>query len=268
MNRESVSFAALLEQAVSQPGIISSAYSAFHNYSFGNILLAAVQCSTRGIPFGPIATFPRWKALGRHVRRGEKALTLCQPITVRRKSDEATDDDDRIIVRFMFRNSWFVISQTDGADVPALALPEWQQGRALATLNVSETPFSAPSGNIMGYARGRTVAISPVNPRPHKTLFHELAHVLLGHTAEGEQSDGDVSPRNLQEAEAEAVALLCCEALNLPGAAECRGYIQSWWGKDNPIPERSAQRVLRVADDILKAGRPEETTEDTQGVQA
>jgi len=89
MNRESVSFAALLEQAVSEPGIISSAYSAFHNYSFGNILLAAAQCSTRGIAFGPIATFPRWKALGRHVRRGEKALTLCQPVTIRRKADEA-----------------------------------------------------------------------------------------------------------------------------------------------------------------------------------
>jgi antirestriction protein ArdC len=268
MNRESASFAALLEQAVSEPGIISSAYSAFHNYSFGNILLAAVQCTTRGIPFGPIATFARWKSLGRYVRRGEKALTLCQPVTIRRKADETTEEDDRVIVRFTFRNSWFVVSQTDGADVPALTLPEWEQGRALAKLNVSEIPFSAPNGNVMGYARGRSIAVSPVNPRPHKTLFHEVAHVLLGHTAEGEQADGDVTPRNLKEAEAEAVALLCCEALGLPGGDECRGYIQSWWGQDNPIPERSAQRVLRVADEILKAGRPEGATEETEGVRA
>ena len=35
----------------------------------------------------------------------------------------------------------------------------------------------------MGYARGRAVAVSPVNPRPFKTLFHELAHELLGHKA-------------------------------------------------------------------------------------
>lgn len=33
------------------------------------------------------------------------------------------------------------------------------------------------------------------------------------------------------------------------------GYIQSWWGAGNPIPERSAQRVLKAADQILRAGR-------------
>jgi hypothetical protein len=63
-------------------------------------------------------------------------------------------------------------------------------------------------------------------------------------------------PRSLEEAEAECVALLCCEALGLPGAEEARGYIQHWHGAGNPIPERSAQRVLRVADAVLKAGRP------------
>jgi hypothetical protein len=29
-------FSALLETAVTEPGILSSAYRAFHNYSFGN----------------------------------------------------------------------------------------------------------------------------------------------------------------------------------------------------------------------------------------
>jgi hypothetical protein len=89
---------------------------------------------------------------------------------------------------------------------------------------------------------------------PHKTRFHELAHILLGHTTEGEQNDGELTPRNLRECEAEAVALLCCAALELPGVECCRGYIQSWWGQGNPIPERSAQRVLKVADQILRAG--------------
>ena len=88
----------------------------------------------------------------------------------------------------------------------------------------------------------------------HKTTFHELAHVLLGHTAEGEQADSEITPRNLRECEAEAVALLCCAALDLPGVECSRGYIQSWWGPGNTIPERSAQRILKVADQILKAG--------------
>jgi hypothetical protein len=82
--------------------------------------------------------------------------------------------------------------------------------------------------------------------------------VVLGHTAEGDQADdGEITPRCLREAEAEAVALLCCEALGLPGADQCRAYIQSWWGTGNPIPETSARRVLRVADQILKAGQLE-----------
>jgi hypothetical protein len=66
--------------------------------------------------------------------------------------------------------------------------------------------------------------------------------------------DGDITPRNLRECEAKAVALLRCAALELPGVEHCRGYIQSWCGAKNPIPERSAQRVLKVADQILKAG--------------
>ena len=32
------------------------------------------------------------------------------------------------------------------------------------------------------------------------------------------------------------------------------GYIQHWWGQGNPIPERSAQRIFKAADQILKAG--------------
>jgi antirestriction protein ArdC len=110
------------------------------------------------------------------------------------------------------------------------------------------------------------VAVSPVNPRPFKTLFHELAHVLLGHTATAAQADAETMPRSLEEAEAECVALLCCEALGLPGAEECRGYIQHWYGQGHPIPERSAQRVLRVADQILRAGQESNSgAKDTQG---
>ena len=58
----------------------------------------------------------------------------------------------------------------------------------------------------------------------------------------------------VRELEAECVALLCCEALGLPGAEESRGYIQTFWGQGNPVPEKSAQRIMKTADQILKAG--------------
>jgi antirestriction protein ArdC len=252
-------FAALLERAVTEPGILSSAYSQFHTYSLGNVLLAAVQCHGRRIPLGPMATYPRWKELGRHVKKGEKAITLCQPVTIRRTHDEVGNEvDDEILVRFVYRNHWFVLAQTDGAELPPADPPGWEKARALSTLQVTEIPFDEIDGNILGYARERSVAVSPVNPRPFKTLFHEVAHVLLGHTAKAAQTDAETVPRSLEEAEAESVALLCCEALGLPGAEECRGYIQHWYGSGNPIPERSAQRILRVADQIIRAGQSDQ----------
>ena len=260
-----LSFAELLGSAVTDPGTLSAAYRHFHTYSLGNQLLAWSQCLARGLQPGPMATYPRWRELGRQVRKGEKAITLCQPVTIKRKlaDGDAEHDDAEVYTRFVYRNGWFVLAQTDGADIAPASIPAWDASRALATLDVAEVPFDAVDGNVLGFAHDRTIAVSPINPLPHKTRFHELAHVLLGHTAEGEQADGEITPRSLREAEAEAVALLCCEALSLPGAEECRGYIQAWWGTANPIPERSAQRILRVADQILKAGTP--MPEDAEG---
>ena len=72
---------------------------------------------------------------------------------------------------------------------------------------------------------------------------------------EGDLSDSETIPYALNEVEAEAVALLCCESLGLPGAEFGRGYIQAW-GQGQSISERSAQRIFRAADQILRAGRP------------
>ena len=258
-------FADLLRDAVHEPGILSQAYRQFHSYSLGNQLLAMVQCHERAIEPGPMATYPKWKELGRQVRKGEKALTLCMPVTVKRKTETAdadsADDADSgaaTFTRFVYKARWFVLSQTEGEPVPEPEIPSWDADRALAALDVEQIPFESTDGNCLGYARDRSVAINPVNPLPHKTRFHELAHVLLGHTAEGLQADSEITSRNLRECEAEAVALLCSAALELPGVEQCRGYIQSWWGQGQAIPERSAQRVLKVADQILKAGQATE----------
>ena len=252
-------FAELLRSAVAEPGTLSNAYQQFHAYSVGNMLLALFQCHQRGLKAGPMATFPRWKELGRHVRKGEKALTLCMPITLKRRDDadadtDGADSEGATFRRFVYRSRWFVLSQTEGEALPEPSVPRWDSQQALTKLGIDEGDFTSTDGNCMGYARDRAIAINPLNPLPHKTRFHELAHVLLGHTAEGQQSDGEVTPRNLRECEAEAVALLCCAALELPGLEESRGYIQMWWGEGHAIPERSAQQVLKVADQILKAG--------------
>jgi antirestriction protein ArdC len=264
-------FAELLSRALTEPGIVSTAYRAFHGYSLGNQLLALGQCAERGILPGPIATFPGWKAKGRYVRKGEKAIVLCMPVTCKRKAgdqpqpDASADPDPgagteggATFTRFVYRPNWFVLAQTDGQDVAPVPIPTWDRRRALAALGIVEEPFSLTDGNCQGYARQRSIAVSPVAELPDKTRFHELAHVVLGHTAEADAglTDSELTPRSLREVEAEAVALVCLEALGLPGAEHCRGYIQAWNERRGaePIPERSAQRIFKAADQILKAG--------------
>src|SRR5215211_5281990 len=106
-------WSALLVEAVNKPGMIMQAYSAFHNYSLGNQLLALVQCQLRGIEPGPINTFPKWQDLKRHVKRGEKALTLCMPVTIKRKEAKETgEEEDASFTTFVYKPRWFVLAQT------------------------------------------------------------------------------------------------------------------------------------------------------------
>ena len=264
-----VSWAALLDEAVKKPGFIHDAYTRFHNYSLGNQLLVLYQCVERALPLGPLASFLKWKELGRHVKKGEKALTLCMPVTCKRtvKEDDGPEQDEQpTFTHFIYRNHWFVLSQTEGKEYQSPAIPEWNEQGALAALNIERIPFEDLDGNIQGYARrGRKIAVNPLAALPSKTLFHELAHALLH--CEGDMVDTDLTPRSTAEVEAEAVALLCCESLGLPGAEFGRAYIQSW-GQGQAISERSAQRIFHAANQILRAGKPaaysQEEKADTQ----
>ena len=254
---EEIQFRQLLDEAVSKPGTLMRAYSLFWNYSLGNQILALIQANNRGIQLGPIASFNRWKELGRYVKKGQKAIELCMPVTCKRtvkeEREDGTDAEMEITFkRFVFRRNWFMLSQTDGAEYQMPAIPAWDRTRALQTLNVEEIPFAMMNGNCQGYAKGRHIAINPLAQMPAKTTFHELAHIELGHTSEAVH-DSEALPRNLKEVEAESVALLCLESLGMDGAEYCRGYIQNWL-QGSTIPERSAQRIFASADKILKAG--------------
>lgn len=259
---EEIQFRQLLEEAVTKPGTLMKAYSMFWNYSLGNQILALIQANRRGIALGPIASFNRWKDLGRYVRKGQKAIELCMPVTCKRTvKEEAADGNEAetevTFKRFVFRRNWFMSSQTDGAEYRMPAVPAWDRARALQTLAVKEIPFEMLNGNCQGYAKGRQIAINPVAQMPAKTTFHELAHIELGHTSEA-VLDSETLPRSLKEVEAESVALLCLESLVMDGSEYCRGYIQNWL-QGSTIPERSAQRIFSAADKILKAGIERQT---------
>lgn len=245
----------LLHEAVSKKGALLGAYRAFHNYSLGNQFIAWMECQKRGIKPGPIATYTGWKSKGRQVDRGQKAISLLMPITYKKKvKDSDGNETEEPRQSFIFRPNWFVMSQTSGETVEPDPVPDWHRGRALEALAVSEAPFDLTDGNVQGFARGHTIAINPVAQLPAKTTFHELGHVLLGHTVSSVVNDAEALPQSLREAEAEAVALICLEVLELPGAEFCRGYIQNWL-QGAEIPESSARRIFKAADSIIKAGQ-------------
>ena len=99
-----------------------------------------------------------------------------------------------------------------------LPIPGFDLDTALRMLNITRTNFDEMNGNIQGFATGREIAVSPIAAIPHKTIFHEIAHCVLHHTTSEKLVDSEDTPMNLREVEAEAVALICCETLNLDGA--------------------------------------------------
>lgn len=129
----------------------------------------------------------------RHART-TKALVLCVPSTRTKQrrdaqrpvkeSDEETEDDTEPRTSLVYRSRWFVLSLTDGKPYEPVAVEAWWEDRALAGLGVTRIPFGHYDGKAQGYsAARREVAISWVAALPHKTLIHELAHVLLNHHA-------------------------------------------------------------------------------------
>lgn len=157
---------------------------------------------------------------------------------------------------FVYKPDWFALSQTDGEPYSPVAMPEWNETTAIASLNIERIPFTMIDGNCQGYASHRRVAVSPIAYLPHRTLFHEIAHVLLHTGDEPEFLDGgERTPRDIREVEAEAVVYIVCQSLGLPGEAFSRGYLQHWLGQQQ-ITAKSAQRIFHAADLILKSGRP------------
>ncbi len=260
--RVEVGFLSILQEALTLPGIVNEAYRAFRNYSIGNQILAAMQLTAKELPFTPIASFNAWKEKGRFVKKGQKAIQLFMPVSVKRQEQnvseavEAGEGGGSFNV-FILRPNWFSLDQTEGAEfIPEVVVPTWDATTALAALGIAEEPFQSLQGNVLGYATShRTIAISPLNPFKHKTRFHELAHIVLGHTEESGMTDTPATPRDLREVEAEGVAYILCALLDLPGQAESRHYIQSWLdGRE--FPEKSARKVFGAADRIMKAGQP------------
>jgi hypothetical protein len=168
--------------------------ASFHTYSTGNCMLLALQCHQRGIEPQHVAGFRAWLNLGRCVRKGESALRILAPVTVRQRDRQGEDTDERCV---FFKTAFvFELSQTeplpDVEPVPLNAPCEPLTGDSHTHLLAPLEAFAESLGYSVTYevipgsaggwcdlARRRIVVDqhAPGNARV-RTLIHECAHAL------------------------------------------------------------------------------------------
>jgi len=67
--------------------------SKFHGYSMNNIFLILMQCPEASL----VAGYKKWQTLGRHVKQGEKAISILCPCVERHKQ-KVKDKDKKPVL--------------------------------------------------------------------------------------------------------------------------------------------------------------------------
>lgn len=169
---------------------------------------------------------------------------------IKKEEDEKWDEKITSIF-FMPRKNWFTVHQTEGDDyVPDI--PGFDFTHIDEKLEVEKISFDHPDGNCQGYASSNKYAINPVAANPIKTMFHELAHILLGHT-DKQIDDGEILARDLKEFQAESVALICAACIGQTDELTYSlGYIQNWWIPEE-LDKKMIERLFSTANKIISA---------------
>jgi hypothetical protein len=238
----------------------------FHSYSAGNCMLLAFQCHERGIEPQRIAGFRTWLKLGRCVRRGEVALRILAPVTVKQHDEHGEGTDE---LRVFFRTAFvFDVSQTevlDGAEPVPLEPPREpltgdSHAYLLAPLQefveslgyaVSFEEIEGSTGGWCDRKRKRIVvdAQAPANARL-RTLIHETAHAL--------GVDYQRYSRAQAEVIVDTVTYLAAASVGLAVDGETIPYVAGW-GEDGALEAvtefaETIDQVARRIEDVLSGG--------------
>jgi antirestriction protein ArdC len=254
------------------------ARSKFHNYSFTNQLLIAMQRPDATFVTG----FRKWLELGYSVRRGEKALYIWMPVPPSRKAiaeweAAGADKDKKPRTRFRM-GPVFDRSQVDPLPAPAqpaaLELPisridgdelAWAL-RPLAAIAAEvgiRVVTEAMDKSVGGYfnMKQQLIGLNADNPVNHrvKSLVHELSHMQLRIVG---TDDGEVFNYAEEELIVEAVAFTVTATLGLDTSGFSIPYLASW-SEAAPLEtiERAAHTIDHLArriEDAVLPHRPEE----------
>jgi len=220
-------------------------------------MLLALQCHQRGIEPQHVAGFRAWLNLGRCVRKGETALRVLAPVTVKQRDQHGADSDER---RVFFKTAFvFELSQTEplpGVEPAPLQAPcEPLTGDSHTHLLAPLEAFAASLGYsvtyevIPGSAGGwcdpgrRRIVVdqqAPGNARV-RTLIHECAHAL--------GVDYEHYTRAQAEVIVDTVTFLVSASAGLAVDGETIPYVAGW-GENGAL-----EAVTQFAETIDKLAR-------------
>ena len=254
-----------------------STMSKFHNYSFNNTLLIAMQKPDATL----VAGYKAWqKNFERHVNKGEKAIRILAPAPYkikeeRDKIDPVTQEllldkdgnpqkeEVEITIPAFRAVSVFDVAQTDGKPIPELAAKELlsdvegYQDMIRAVEAISPVPIELEeiAGDSKGYydreAKRIAVQENMSESQTLKTMIHEVAHSKL-HSKEVEQDEQKRKDRNTKEVEAESVAYTVCQHFGIDTSDYSFGYIAGWSsGRDTKELRSSMDTIRRTASELI-----------------
>ena len=252
--------------------------SKFHNYSFNNTLLIAMQKPEATL----VAGYQAWqKNFERHVNKGEKAIRILAPAPYKIK--EERDKLDPVTGEMMFDEngmpqkeetevtipafravSVFDVSQTDGKPIPELEVNELlstvegYEDFVQALMNISPVPiaFEDIPGDSKGYfsTAEKRIAVQDnmSESQTLKTMVHEVAHSMLHDKEVNQSMDIPVKDRNTKEVEAESVAFTVCQHFGIDTSDYSFGYIAGWSsGKDMKELKSSLDTIRKTASELI-----------------
>ena len=256
--------------------------SKFHNYSFNNTLLIAMQKPDASL----VAGFSAWKNnFKRNVVKGEKGIKILAPSPFKikqemEKIDPATQkpvigadgkpvkEEKEITIPAFKVVSVFDVSQTEGKELPDIAVDmltgdvECFKDVFAALEKTSPVPigFEKIEGNSHGYyhLEEKRIAIDEgmSELQTIKTAIHEIAHAKLHDidpNAPKEERAGRPD-RRTREVQAESVAYAVCQHYGLDTSDYSFGYVAGWSsGRELDELKSSLETIRSTAAEIINS---------------
>lgn len=229
----------------------------FHKYSFNNTLLILTQRPNATL----VAGYNTWKKMGRHVKKGERAIKIFAPLIVKEtRENEETGETEEVskLTGFKVVNV-FDISQTEGKPLPCeeLSMGDTVRGQELFEVLIRVSPVPVHFESLPMRAKGAfspdkgviTLSDKLSGDERAAVLLHELAHALAFRLGEQKRSNFGDEEYIKGEVIAEGAAFVAGEyfGLEIPSSFE---YVAGW-AKDPEKVLRWGEAVQKVASELI-----------------